>query len=135
MNDERRRGIDSGFTCMPREKVHAQLEIATRLVRSDGALAAVAVAAERAAQAGEEREEERDEGPKDDPVRVAPLRVDAAVAEVVAGDAEEDHLDDPGDERDEEGERAEERHEDGARAVVGGAAEAEEHGETRQAGG
>lgn len=51
-----------------------------------------------------------------------------------AGDAEEDHLDDPADERDEHGERADERHEDGPRAVVGRAAEAEEEGDARETG-
>lgn len=50
------------------------------------------------------------------------------------GDAEEDHLDDPRDKCDEEGERGDERHEDCAGAVVGRATNAEESGEASEAG-
>lgn len=94
-----------------------------------------AVAAQDAACREDEANHERDERAEDEPVGVAPRRIDAAFARVVARDAKKDHLDDPCDERDEERERRDEGHEDGARTMVGGAAEAEEGGEAGEAGG
>ena len=54
------------------------------------------------------------------------------VADAVAHDAPEDHVDDPGDERGEECEQRSERHENGAGPVVRGAAEPEEPCEPRE---
>lgn len=69
-----------------------------------------------------------------EPLRALVLRMVAAVVEAVAGNAEEDHGEHPGEQRREERERGGECHEDGADAVVRGAAEAKEEGEAREAG-
>lgn len=126
----RRFCLDVEHRGIPELRTH--LQTARRLVRRGSAPAAVAVAAEGTAQTGEEGEEECDEGTKDEPVGVAPGCVDAAVAHVVARNAEQNHLDNPGDEGDEEGEGTEQGHEDSASAVVGRSTETEENGQARK---
>ena len=81
---------------------------------------AAAVRTERSAETGEEGEEERDECAQDHPVGVTPVGIETAVVQVVASNAEENHLDDPSDKRHEERKRRDEGHEDGAHAVVAG---------------
>ncbi|KIJ22664.1 hypothetical protein M422DRAFT_276872 [Sphaerobolus stellatus SS14] len=80
-----------------------------------------------------ERKDERNKRAEGEPVGVAVLRIGTDVAEAVAGNAPEDHVDYPDDEGDEERERGREGHEYRANAGVGGAAEAEEHGEACEA--
>ena len=97
-------------------------------------VASAAVATEGATEACEESEEEGNERTEDHPVGIAPGGIEAAIAHVAAGDAEEDHLDNPSNEGDEEGECADEGHEDGAGTVICGTAEAEEGRETSKTG-
>lgn len=101
-----------------------------RSVRSS---AAIAVAAEGTAEAGEEGDEEGDEGAENEPVGVLVVGDTATAADVVAGDAEEHHFDDPHDEREEEGHCGDQGHEDSAHAVVRRAAEPEEPREAGKA--
>ncbi|KIJ36059.1 hypothetical protein M422DRAFT_261606 [Sphaerobolus stellatus SS14] len=74
--------------------------------------------------------DERTEG---EPVGIAVLHFGTDIAEAVAGDTPEDHVDDPDNEGDEERERGGEGHKDRADAGVGGAIEAEEHDEACKA--
>lgn len=88
-----------------------------------------AVAPEDATRRKEEAKHERHKRAEHEPVGVPEVRADAAVADMVARNAEEHHLDNPSDECDEHGECADERHEDRPRAVVRCAAQAAEEGD------
>ena len=84
-----------------------------------------AVATKNAAQAGKEAKEQGDQCAENQPISDPPGRIDSTIAHVTAGDAEEDHLDDPDDEGDKESQGADKCHEDGSRTVVRGTAETE----------
>ena len=88
----------------------------------DGGRAA-AVATANADCAGAEADEERDEGAEDEPVGVAEGGIDTAVTRAVASNAEEDHLEDPRNERNDHRDRTDEAHENCADAVVACAAD------------
>ena len=133
----RKSGIN-GFGNVQQTQREKLLDAKWYLMHSVGHLVGVpaaAVATERTAQGGKEAKEECNECAEDEPVGVTPCDIKAAIARTVASDAEEHHLDDPHDERDEEGEGGDERHEDGAHAVVRRATEPKEPREARQAGG
>ena len=130
----RKSGIN-GFGNVQQTQREKLLNAKWYLMHSVGHLVGVpaaAVATERTAQGGKEAKEECNECAEDEPVGVAPRRVDTAVAHVLARDAEKNHLNDPGNERYEERECADEGHEDGTRAVICGTAETEENGDARK---
>ena len=130
----RKSGIN-GFGNVQQTQREKLLNAKWYLMHSVGHLVGVpaaAVATERTAQGGKEAKEERNECAENEPVGVAPRRVDTAVAHVLARDAEENHLNNPGNERYEERECADESHEDGTRAVICGTAETEENGDARK---
>lgn len=92
------------------------------------------IPAKDAADSGAEPEDKGNKGSERHPVGVAIVCGIALVSEAVAGDAEEDHIDDPYDKGDDCGQTGRDRHDDCPKAMGGEAAEAEENGDEGEEG-
>lgn len=92
------------------------------------------VSAKDTASTGEEGEDERNESSEDKPVGVAVARAATTITNVITSNTEEYHLDYPNDKSDEHGEGGDEGHEDRPGAMIAGAAQAEEHCDSRETG-
>lgn len=106
-----------------------------RQARLVGSITTTTVRAEYTACRRAESCEQCNERAESHPYCVTIVGADAIGAELVTSDAEENHVDDPGDEGCEHGKCGSESHDNSSRTVVGSTADAEEGCKTGKTGG